>query len=67
MMHVSRTRKSQSMPAKLQELLKLFSKQIATGMNYVHNKEFAHGNLEARHIIITTQKQCKVTYYQHVI
>jgi len=50
------------MPVKLQELLKLFSKQIATGMNYVHNKEFAHGNLEARHIIITTQKQCKVIY-----
>ena len=56
-----RTKQRQTISDELYELFKTFSNQIARGMNYVHNKEYAHGNLETKHIIITSQNQCKVS------
>jgi len=58
---IFRTRQRQTISDELYGLFKTFSNQIVRGMNYIHNKEYAHGNLETKHIIITSQNQCKVS------
>lgn len=47
-------------PEELPNLLCNFSKQIASGMEYLAKKTFIHRDLAARNILVSEQLICKV-------
>ena len=51
---------SYELDADLPHILLSYSRQIASGMNYVAAKAFVHRDLVARNILISEQDICKV-------
>ena len=41
-------------------MLLKFSRQVGSGMKYLSGKEFVHGDLAARNILLTEDLTCKV-------
>lgn len=49
-----------------QRLLLKFSREIATGMQYLSEKAFVHRDLAARNILLTEGLMCKVAHGNHM-